>query len=184
MVPSVATWHAHLFDDAPYTASHVGDFRDTTPCGASRIADFPHDARLAGPQGRVQFDYARAPRIFGGRQGHGPLLLAPDTTELIRLVDKFDDLEGSFGFDGRLLRGEWTDPTHALGDLFAIWFWRDVRFLIPDGYLTNSRSKPLSAERLKSRRRVLDALRADLFARGGVARKPNAGTSPRRRSPF
>jgi hypothetical protein len=122
-----------------------------------------------GPLSHLQFEYRRSRSVFGSRGGWGPLLITPDTNILIDLVDAFDSVESHFGLAGPVPPGDREDPVDALRELFALWFCRDVRWVISDLYLVDSR-KPLSTTRQADRERVLDALRLDLYDRGGLER--------------
>lgn len=147
-----------LFDDAP--------FAQAPPARPRRE---PDATAWCGGLSHPQFEYDRARAVFGSRPGHGPLLIAPDTNLLIDLVDAFDQVESHFGLAGPLPRGDHDDPVAALRDLFALWFFRDVRWVVDDEYLLDAR-KPLSPERRRGRERVVAALRADLADRGGLER--------------
>lgn len=99
----------------------------------------------------------------------GALLIAPDTNLLIDLVDAFDFAESLFGIAGPQPFGDRTDRVSALRDLFALWFHRDIRWVISPHYLDDAK-KPLSAVQRADRRRVMDALSQDLVERGGIHR--------------
>jgi hypothetical protein len=116
-----------------------------------------------------QFEYDRARAVFGNRSGWGPLLILPDTNLLIHLVEAFDSVESHFGIPIPLPPGDHNDPVAALRDLFALWFHRDLRWVVSEQYLHDA-SKPLSERRQADRRRVLDALHRDLMSRGGTQR--------------
>lgn len=122
-----------------------------------------------GPLSHRQFEFDRTRAVFGNRDGWGPLLLAPDTNLLIHLVEALDSIESHFGIAGPIPASDRTDPVDALRELFAHWFHRDIRWLIFESYLTDSR-KPLAADRTADRVRVLDALTMDLADRGGTDR--------------
>jgi hypothetical protein len=107
--------------------------------------------------------------VFGNRAGWGPLLIAPDTNLLIHLVEAFDAVESPFGIPTALPADDHDDPVAALRDLFALWFHRDLRWVVSEQYLHDA-LKPLSEQRLADRRRVLDALHSDLVSRGGIER--------------
>jgi hypothetical protein len=126
-----------------------------------------------GSLGHLQFEYELCPEVFGARPGWGPLVLAPDTNVLIDLVAEFDRVESTFGFRGehvRLLSEAAGDRIDALRALFVLWFWRDLRFYVPAGYVTDSHSKKLAPDRVAERERVVTSLEEDLFARGGLER--------------
>lgn len=119
--------------------------------------------------GHPQFDYEAVPSVFGQRRGYGPLLLGLDTNLVIDLLDRLADEEAGFGFLG-LFPDLWEDEAGALGDLVSVWFWRDVRFVISPLLLADSERRPLTAERIAERERVLAALGNDLWMRGGLER--------------
>jgi hypothetical protein len=151
----------HLFDG--------GRPRQVPKPRTVRLSDAPYVGALS----HLQFEYELCPALFAGRSGWGPLLIAPDTNILIDLVNEFERVEGTFGFRGehlQLLNEGGGDRIDALRALFVLWFWRDVRFYVPAGYLTDSKAKELSPERASQRNRALDALGQDLLSRGGLER--------------
>jgi hypothetical protein len=147
-----------LFDDVPFA---------TRPPARPRF-DSPR-REWSGSLSHPQFEYERTRAVFGNRAGWGPLLIAPDTNLLIDLVDAFDSVESHFGIAGPLPFGDRTDRVSALRDLFALWFHRDIRWVISQHYLDDAK-KPLSAARRADRRRVMEALGQDLADRGGIHR--------------
>jgi hypothetical protein len=147
-----------LFDDSEFAVPPPPRPYDTGSAGDWR-----------GPLSHPQFEFGRTRAVFGNREGWGPLLVAPDTNLLIHLVEAFDSVESHFGVAGPIPAGDRDDPVEALRELFAYWFHRDIRWVIFESYLTDSR-KPLSAERTAGRERVLAALTADLADRGGAER--------------
>jgi hypothetical protein len=86
---------------------------------------------------------------------------------LIDLVEAFDDIESRFGLAGPLPRSGAVDRVGAVRDQFAVWFFRDVRWVVDEGYLHDVRV-PLPLDRRRERERVLGALRDDLSDRGGL----------------
>jgi hypothetical protein len=61
----------------------------------------------------------------------------------------------------------WDDPVRALHDVFMLWFWRDVRFYLPAGQMSDGR---LTVERARSRQSILDVFAEDFWERGGFSR--------------
>jgi len=114
-----------------------------------------------------QFDYERTPALFSPRVCWGPLIITLDTNLLIHLAQNVDQVAGSFGIEERFQRELWDDPVPALHDLFALWFWRDVRFYLPPVQLDDGQ---LDAHRLRERRSVLEAFAQDFWERGGTSR--------------
>jgi hypothetical protein len=89
-----------------------------------------------------QFLYASAPKVFGGCHGAGPLLAALDTNVVIDITEQLELID-HFGA-GILQPDGWRDPTAALADLIAVWFWRDVRFFVPPSILSDTRGSGLA----------------------------------------
>ncbi len=152
-----------LFDSAPLAAR---------PRGASRFeSEFePETSDWRGVLSHPQFEYSWCRAVFGNRRGWGPILIMPDTNVLIDLVDAYDSVESHFGIAGALPPGDRESPVDALRELFALWFHRDIRWVLSQLYLSDSRKRRLPAAVLASRQRVLDALQADLQDRGGLDR--------------
>jgi hypothetical protein len=94
----------------------------------------------------------------------------PDTNVLIDLVDAYASVESHFGIPRALPPGDRDSPVDALRELFALWFHRDIRWVLSELYLRDSRKKQLPAAVVAGRRRVLDALSADTQDRGGLDR--------------
>lgn len=94
----------------------------------------------------------------------------PDTNVLIDLVDAYESVESHFGIAGPLPSGDRESSIDALRELFALWFHRDIRWVLSELYLRDSRKKQLPAAVLAGRRRVFDALCADVQDRGGLDR--------------
>ncbi len=120
------------------------------------------------------FDYAACRSVFGDRSGIGPLIICPDTSVLIDLLDGGDAIDalamgivddGPLAF-GPILSGNWSVRRDAVDDLMRLWFWRDIRFFVSDIYLEDS-NKPLAQDRLQQRKRVMQAFAQDIWARGG-----------------
>jgi hypothetical protein len=126
--------------------------------------------------GHLGFWYRVTPEIFLGRRGVGPLLLALDTGVLIEFVDALLELnEAALMQQPPLYGADWVNAerSEAITDVVQLWYHRDVRFLISDIYLVDSK-KPLSDERLRVRHRVIRELDFDCHGlRGGTeARLP------------
>lgn len=147
-----------LFDDSVFAVPSR-----PRPNGDAR----PNEWR--GPLSHPQFEFSRVRAVFGNRDGWGPLLLAPDTNLLIHLVDAFESIESHFGIAAPVPAGDRSDPVEALRELFAHWFHRDIRWVIFESYITDSR-KPLPPDVTAERMRVLTALSTDLADRGGTKR--------------
>jgi hypothetical protein len=154
-----------LFDSGPVAARPL--------LAASRFESDPEpeSSDWRGVLSHPQFEYGWCRAVFGNRGGWGPLLIMPDTNVLIDLVDAYDSVESHFGIGRALPRGDRDSPVDALRELFALWFHRDIRWVLSDLYLSDSRKKKLPAAVVASRQRVLDALSADMQDRGGLDRK-------------
>lgn len=133
--------------------------------------------------GHPQFSYAACPTIFGARTGHGPLLVAPDTNVLIDLIDEFASVESHFGFGGSVDVSDCEPRIGALRRLFALWFFRDVRWVVSDRYLDDSK-KGVSDDELRNRERVLETLSCDLWERGGLGTSTSRGRRAREVEPY
>ncbi len=144
--------------------------RVARPVGSGSTPDHPWPWIATSADGRVGFWYRRAPEVFFGRQGIGPLLLAADTSVLIEL-----EVTLPYFSDGSLLHGpsyadQWPSDDRALAiqDIVQLWYFRDVRFLIGDTYPADS-IKPLSERRHRTRVRIFEELGFHTFGlRGGT----------------
>lgn len=123
-------------------------------------------ARRASALGHAGFDYTASPELFLGQEGEGPLRLVLDTNVVIELTQRFDDVVGALGWAG-LQPQHWETRDGALRDLFAIWFWRDVRIHISDLTLDDAK-RTLSAHRQARRLQALE-----MFARDRAFRDPS-----------
>ncbi len=140
--------------------------RCACPIGADQLPLFEVEALDSSPVrqwpaietsacGRIGFWYRRSPSLFLGRRGVGPLILCPDTSVLIWMLENLDAVEdGGFGVPaGPLIADTWDQPLEAIRDLLQLWFWRDVRFFVGNAHLEDSR-RPLSEARRRSRARA------------------------------
>jgi hypothetical protein len=98
------------------------------------------------------FDYRASPRIFSGRDGHGPLQIVWDTNILIDYLT-----HGRAMWDGEELEVE--DEKHALEleglqTLVALWQWRDVHFCILPRSITDARRELSRGRRAEFERAV------------------------------
>jgi hypothetical protein len=118
--------------------------------------------RPLGSLGHCGFLYGPGSSVFGSRPGGGPLLAAVDTNVVIDITQQLDEVD-RFGF-GALAVELWDDPVVALGDLLAVWFWRDVRFFVPESILEDG---SLTPGRLRARKSAVEAFAADWWHRGG-----------------
>ena len=131
--------------------------------------------RATNALGHDGFTYASSPQLFHSLEGTGPLIVLPDTSVLIDLVqgggDALDEL-GTVLTDpdgivfGPVLDGAWGDRRAAIDDVIRLWFWRDIRFYISPIYQRDS-NKPLDDRRMQERQRVVDAMAQDFWSRGG-----------------
>lgn len=120
--------------------------------------------------GHLGFWYRFTPEVFLGRRGVGPLLVASDTDVLIEFVDALCELDEGPFLEPPSFSGSWSggERAPAVVDLIHLWYHRDVRFLISETYMIDSK-KPLDEHRVRIRERVVKELYFDCFGlRGGV----------------
>lgn len=106
-----------------------------------------HASGAVGPD----FDYARSPRLFGGRVGRGPLRVVLDTNILI---DYFE--HGRRMWEGRPMSdgadADYGEHLEALQLILSVWVLRDVELVMLKESLTDSKKKRLSVDRQKRNR--------------------------------
>ena len=116
--------------------------------------------------GRMGFWREATPTVFGARTGVGPLLILPDTNILIDIRQEIAEIEGGTGF---VVRPNWSrreTAVDALRDLMQLWWWRDLRFVVSQTHLADSRTL-LAPERARAREAAVRELERDYFERGG-----------------
>lgn len=114
---------------------------------------------------RVGFWRRRTPEVFAVPHGIGPLLVMPDTNVLIDLHRNLDTVQGAAFLGDPTAATDWTTSEHALRDLLAVWWWRDVRFHTGVWHLEDGR-KAAPPHRAAALRTAVDVWAQDFTLRG------------------
>lgn len=118
-----------------------------------RSSDLSLPPLLPAPEG-PHFVFETSPTLFSNRTGRGPLRVAWDTNLLIDYFEQGRRLWAGEDLPGEVPTGD-SEELEGLQLLIAMWVVRDIRFQIPDFFLRDSKSKPLSAERRSQRRHAM-----------------------------
>ena len=96
------------------------------------------------------FNFEDGPELFMGRHGRGPLHIAWDTN---LLLDYFNYGHSLWENDSlvEIEPNEYGEELEALQVVISLWVVRDIRFHILPLTLQDSKTKPLSSERLAQR---------------------------------
>lgn len=141
-----------LFDGEPFLVELPGRRSYTEP-------------RVTGEADKIGFWLDATPDVFLGRRGDGPLIVCPDTSVLIWMVNEMERMEEKIGLAfSPQIGGNWTDPVDAIADLLHLWQFRDIRFFVSDHYLSDGKLTP---ERLTVRQGVVREFSLDFTMRGG-----------------
>lgn len=136
---------------------------------APRWLDRHHPNSLSHPEDELEggaYDYARAPELFLGRSGTGPLRVAWDTNVLIDYASLSpavweDDSDAS----SQSNHGRLSNEQSALVDLMHIWMVRDIRIHVFARQLDDFRTE-LSDDRLELRTRQVEQIQSALGCLG------------------
>jgi hypothetical protein len=98
------------------------------------------------------------PAIFGGRRGHGPLLVACDTNIIIDLAEHAESIwEGTEA----VAPGAYGEEVAALGALMHFWIGRDIRLVVDESQIADAK-KAMTPQRAALRERQVSEIVAAL----------------------